>query len=289
MKVSAHTASLRLGSPARRRRPGRAGQAGPCSPCRARANGCRPTPPARRTGLPGIDPRPLRRGRQAETEAPVYDRLRGEEGGDHLAPVPGVLEHRGHEAAKDPLAAVARIHADATDRRHRKHGARPSRTRRDRHVPAEDAGVADQAPAVIGDPCPVRLDVRRPVLDGPVPARFKERHCYGPDEVRHLIGPYTAYLCSHAASLSSGAADSIRFIRPVACQNSCRASDLGFYPRHSCSFASSICSWSGCPAGWRSSPAAMFPRTWKSWCSGTRSRSCAARSPARNRTGLTGP
>ena len=37
----------------------------------------------------------------------------------------------------------------------------------------------------------------------------------------------------------------------VACQNSCRASDLGFYPRQSCSFASSICSWSGCSAGWR--------------------------------------
>ena len=28
----------------------------------------------------------------------------------------------------------------------------------------------------------------------------------------------------------------------VACQNWFRASDLGFYPRHSCSFASSICS-----------------------------------------------
>ena len=26
----------------------------------------------------------------------------------------------------------------------------------------------------------------------------------------------------------------------MVCQNSCRASDLGFYPRHSCSFASSI-------------------------------------------------
>jgi hypothetical protein len=29
---------------------------------------------------------------------------------------------------------------------------------------------------------------------------------------------------------------------PVACQNSCRAPDLGFYPRRSCSFASSTCS-----------------------------------------------
>jgi hypothetical protein len=29
---------------------------------------------------------------------------------------------------------------------------------------------------------------------------------------------------------------------PVACQNSCRAPDLGFYPRRTCSFASSTCS-----------------------------------------------
>src|ERR1035441_3017337 len=34
-----------------------------------------------------------------------------------------------------------------------------------------------------------------------------------------------------------------------------RAPDLGFYPRHSCSFASSICSRSDCSAGWRSSRA----------------------------------
>ena len=32
----------------------------------------------------------------------------------------------------------------------------------------------------------------------------------------------------------------------VACQNSSKAPDLGFYPRRSCSFVSSICSWSGC-------------------------------------------
>jgi predicted nucleic acid-binding protein len=30
--------------------------------------------------------------------------------------------------------------------------------------------------------------------------------------------------------------------KPVACQNSCRASDLGFYPRHSCCSDSLICS-----------------------------------------------
>jgi hypothetical protein len=30
--------------------------------------------------------------------------------------------------------------------------------------------------------------------------------------------------------------------QPVGCQNSCRPSDLGLYPRHSCSFTSSICS-----------------------------------------------
>jgi hypothetical protein len=38
-------------------------------------------------------------------------------------------------------------------------------------------------------------------------------------------------------------------VEPVGCQNSCRASDLRFYPRHSCFSAWSICSWSGC-FGW---------------------------------------
>jgi hypothetical protein len=38
-------------------------------------------------------------------------------------------------------------------------------------------------------------------------------------------------------------------VSAVGCQNSCRASDLVFYSQHSCSFASSICSWSGCSAG----------------------------------------
>ena len=37
------------------------------------------------------------------------------------------------------------------------------------------------------------------------------------------------------------------------------------------------------------SPRLPARRTWKSWCSGTRSRCCAVRSPARSRTGLTGP
>jgi len=31
-------------------------------------------------------------------------------------------------------------------------------------------------------------------------------------------------------------------LAPVACQNPCRASDLGFYPQRSCSFASPVCS-----------------------------------------------
>jgi hypothetical protein len=75
----------------------------------------------------------------------------------------------------------------------------------------------------------------------------------------------------------------------VACQNSSRASDLVFYPRRSCSSASSICSWSGRSAGWRSSRAAAPRRTWRSWRSGARPRSCAARFLARSRTGLTAP
>ena len=57
----------------------------------------------------------------------------------------------------------------------------------------------------------------------------------------------------------------------MACQNSYRASDLGFYPRHSCSSAWSICSWSGCSAGWRCSRAATSPKMWRSWYCGTRS------------------
>ena len=74
---------------------------------------------------------------------------------------------------------------------------------------------------------------------------------------------------------------------PVGCQNSCRTSDLGFYPRQSCSCASPICSWFGCSAGWRCSPGATLPKTRRSWCCGTRSRSCAVRSRAQ--TGLGRP
>jgi len=49
--------------------------------------------------------------------------------------------------------------------------------------------------------------------------------------------------------------------RPVGCQNSCGASELGFYPRRSCSFASYT---SPCPArspGLRCSPAATPRKT----------------------------
>jgi hypothetical protein len=41
----------------------------------------------------------------------------------------------------------------------------------------------------------------------------------------------------------------VRALWLVACQNSCTVPDLGIYSRHSCSFALSICSWSGCSAG----------------------------------------
>jgi hypothetical protein len=75
--------------------------------------------------------------------------------------------------------------------------------------------------------------------------------------------------------------------RLVGCQNSCRISDLDFYPRQSCSCASPICSWFVCSAGWRCSPAATPPKTRRSWCCGTRSRSCAVRSPLPSRTGPT--
>jgi hypothetical protein len=59
--------------------------------------------------------------------------------------------------------------------------------------------------------------------------------------------------------------------------------------RRSCSSASSICSWFGCSAGCCSSPETTPPRTWRSWYCGMKSRSCAAASPGRSRTGLTGP
>ncbi len=73
--------------------------------------------------------------------------------------------------------------------------------------------------------------------------------------------------------------------RRVGCQNSCGASELGFYPRRSCSFASYT---SPCPArshGLRCSPVATPRKTWRSWCCGTRSRYSGARSPVRSRTG----
>src|ERR1017187_8993332 len=40
-------------------------------------------------------------------------------------------------------------------------------------------------------------------------------------------------------------------LRPAPFRNWCIGSGLGFYPRRSCLFASSICSWSGCSAGRR--------------------------------------
>jgi len=51
--------------------------------------------------------------------------------------------------------------------------------------------------------------------------------------------------CARILGLTRRIADT-----PVACQNSSKAPDLGFYPRCSCSFVSSTCSWSGCSAGW---------------------------------------
>lgn len=64
---------------------------------------------------------------------------------------------------------------------------------------------------------------------------------------------------------------------PVRCQNSCRASDVGFYPQRSRSSASFTCLWSGCSPGWRCSRAAAPGRTWRSWCRGMRSRTCTSR------------
>ena len=74
----------------------------------------------------------------------------------------------------------------------------------------------------------------------------------------------------------------------VRCQNSCRPSDLVFYPRHSCSSASSTSLRPVCSPGWYCLSVATRRKTWRSWCCGTRSRCCAARSPARSRLGRPG-
>ena len=73
------------------------------------------------------------------------------------------------------------------------------------------------------------------------------------------------------------------------CQNPARSFDLLLYGRRSCSFASSISSWSGCSAGWCSWHGVTPPRTWRSWFCGMRLRSCVGRSRARGRIGLTVP
>ena len=64
------------------------------------------------------------------------------------------------------------------------------------------------------------------------------------------------------------------------------AAAAGFYARHSCSFASCICSWFGHLAGWRSSREAT-PKDLEILGCGMKLRSCAVRSPARSQIGPT--
>jgi hypothetical protein len=49
-------------------------------------------------------------------------------------------------------------------------------------------------------------------------------------------------------------------------QNSCRASDTGFYPRRSCAFASSIWSWSGRSILARATSHGLFIDGWNERC-----------------------
>jgi hypothetical protein len=77
-------------------------------------------------------------------------------------------------------------------------------------------------------------------MTGRIPARRRQR-------ARSGWGEDTIAWCT-TSGVSSSRCQRVR------CQNSCRASDLGFYPRRSCSLASSICSQSGCSAGWRCPP-----------------------------------
>src|SRR5262249_24487265 len=73
----------------------------------------------------------------------------------------------------------------------------------------------------------------------------------------------------------------------VPCQNPTCGPDLLLYARHSCLSASSTSSWSGCSAGLCSCLGMTARRMRRSSCSGTGSLSCADRSRAPGRTGLT--
>jgi hypothetical protein len=74
---------------------------------------------------------------------------------------------------------------------------------------------------------------------------------------------------------------------PVGCQNSCRASELGFYPLRSCSSASFTLPRPACLHGLRCSPVATPRKTWRYWCCATSSGCYGAKPPVRCRTGPT--
>ncbi len=80
-------------------------------------------------------------------------------------------------------------------------------------------------------------------------------------------------------------AQSGRGTHPVGCQNSCGASELGFYPRRSRSSASYTSPCPACSRGLHCSPAATPRKTWRPWCCGTSSRYYGARQPVRSGLG----
>ena len=81
------------------------------------------------------------------------------------------------------------------------------------------------------------------MLHGSSPQKNASRNSQNPgDHFNRRSVDIASFPCSHGAARYAHWSARLCFVSLVACQNSCRAPDLGFYPRRSCSFASSTCS-----------------------------------------------